>query len=83
MPVRTATLGGAAITTVMMGTAVGGLMGAHLYAAPTFGMAGDVLGLYMVLWQATVAASLGRGVQARCRQLAETKGTSDNCKLTT
>ena len=75
--------GRAAITTVMMGTAVGGLMGAHLYAAPTFGMAGDVLGLYMVLWQATVAASLGRGVQARCRQLAETKGTSDNCKLTT
>lgn len=61
----------AAVTTVILGTAVGALMGAHLRAAPTFGMAGDVLGLYMILWQATVAACLGRGLGARSSQLVK------------
>lgn len=57
--------GRAAVTTVILGTAVGGLMGAHLRAAMTFLSAGDVLGLYMVLWQTAVGASLGRGVNTR------------------
>lgn len=55
--------GRAAVTTVLLGTAVGGLMGVQLHAAPNFGTASDVLGLYMVLWQAAAGASLGRGVQ--------------------
>lgn len=55
----------AAITTVILGTAVGGFMGAHLRAATSFMSAGDVLGLYMVLWQTAVGASLGRGVKAK------------------
>jgi hypothetical protein len=55
----------AAITTVILGTAVGGLMGAHLRAGTTSLSAGDVLGLYMVLWQTAVGASLGRGVKAK------------------
>jgi hypothetical protein len=57
--------GRAAVTTVVAGTAFGGLMGAQLLAAPTFGTASDVLGIYMVLWQAAVAASLGRAVSPR------------------
>jgi hypothetical protein len=57
--------GRAAVTTVILGTAVGGLMGAHLRAATTFLSAGDVLGLYMVLWQTAVGASLGRGVKGK------------------
>lgn len=57
--------GRAAVTTVILGTAVGGLMGAHLRAATTFLSAGDVLGLYMVLWQTAVGASLGRGLKAK------------------
>lgn len=63
----------ATITTVILGTAVGGLMGAHLHAAATFGSAGDVLGLYMVLWQTTVGASLGRGLKARSNQGVEAR----------
>lgn len=59
----------AAIATTLLGTAVGGLMGVQLHAAPTFGTASDVLGLYLVVWQTTVGASLGRGVEARSRQL--------------
>lgn len=54
----------AAITTVILGTVVGALMGAHLRVAIGFMSAGDVLGVYMVLWQALVGASLGRGVKA-------------------
>jgi hypothetical protein len=61
----------AAITTVVLGTAVGGLMGAHLRAATSFMSAGDVLGVYMVLWQTAVGASLGRGVKASSGQLVE------------
>lgn len=57
--------GRTAVTTVILGTAVGGLMGAQLRAAPTFGSAGDVLGLYMVLWQTAVAGSLGRELKAK------------------
>lgn len=57
--------GRAAVTTVMLGTAVGGLMGAHLRAEATFLSAGDVLGLYTILWQTAVGASLGRGVDAK------------------
>lgn len=53
----------AALTTVILGTAVGGLMGTNLTAGMTFVSAGDVLALYMVLWQVAVAASLGRGAK--------------------
>lgn len=52
----------AAITSVILGTAVGALMGAHLRAATIILSAGDVLGLYMVLWQAVVGASLGHAI---------------------
>lgn len=61
----------AAMTTAILGTAVGGLMGAHLRASTIILSAGDVLGLYMVLWQAAVGASLGRAVKARSSQLVE------------
>jgi hypothetical protein len=53
--------------TVIAGTTVGGLMGANLAAATTIVHwpfpAGTGLGLFMVLWQAVVGASLGRGVE--------------------
>ena len=68
----------AAITTVILGTAAGGLMGAHLCAATSFLSAGDVLGLYMVVWQTAVAASLGRGVKARSSQFVEAANTTTN-----
>ena len=68
----------AAATTVILGTAVGGLMGAHLRAATIFLSAGDVLGLYMVLWQTAVGASLGRGVKARSSQLVEAGNGAPN-----
>jgi len=55
--------------TVVVGTAIGGLMGVHLLAATkggvAFGSVGDVLGVYMVLWQTGVGISLGRGVLPR------------------
>jgi len=71
--------GRAAITTVILGTAVGGLMGAHLrFASTIFLSAGDVLGLYMVLWQTAVGASLGRGVKARSSQLVEARDGAPN-----
>jgi hypothetical protein len=57
--------GRAAITTVILGTAVGGLMGVHLRVATNPGAARDVLGVYVVLWQTAVGASLGRGVAPR------------------
>ena len=69
---------GVAITTVTLGTAVGGLMGAHLHAAPAFGSAGDVLGLYMVLWQTTIGASLGRGLKARSNQGVKVRDGATN-----
>jgi len=70
--------GRAACTTVILGTAVGGLMGAHLCAATTFVSAGDVLGLYVVVWQTAVGASLGRGVKARSNQFVEAANTTTN-----
>jgi hypothetical protein len=58
-----------AVATVLLGAAVGGLMGANLRAAITVAhwpvSARDALGLSVVLWQAVVGASLGSGVQAR------------------
>ncbi|NJD09841.1 MAG: hypothetical protein FIB01_05145 [Gemmatimonadetes bacterium] len=56
----------AASGTVARGTLVGGLMGAHLLAAMK-GMhlplsAADSLGVFLVLWQMVVGASLARGV---------------------
>ena len=68
----------AACATVILGTAVGGLMGAHLRAAMTFVSAGDVMGLYMVVWQTAVGASLGRGVRVRSSQLVEATDTTHN-----
>jgi hypothetical protein len=59
--------GRAAFATVVLGVVVGGLMGANLRAAmsgvPLPFSAIDGLGLFMVLWQALVGASLGRGIQ--------------------
>jgi len=59
----------AACVTVVLGTVIGALGGAHL-GATMAGIhspltAGDGLGLLMVLWQVAVAVSLGRGVRAR------------------
>lgn len=64
---RTATIA------VIIGTAVGGLMGAHLRAPAILLSAGDVLGLYMVLWQTSVAASLGRGAKPSSGRLLEAR----------
>jgi len=52
-----------ACATVVLGTLIGGLMGANLLGA-THGSARNGFGLFMVLWQTVVAASLGRGVAA-------------------
>lgn len=56
----------AACATVVLGTLVGGLMGAELLAAlKGMDLLGrDGLGIFMVLWQTVVSASLGRGVLA-------------------
>ncbi len=61
--------------TAFLGGAIGGLMGANLRAAMS-GVylpftAGDGLGLFLVLWQAVVGASLGRGVQRTAGQPGE------------
>ncbi len=64
--------------TVVVGTVIGGLMGAHLLAATkgvvSLGSARDVLAVYMVVWQAAVGASLGRGVPAKPNEAAATNG---------
>jgi hypothetical protein len=57
----------AACRTVVLGTVIGGVMGAYLFAAVK-GMVllgRDGLGVLMVVWQTMVGASLGRGVPAR------------------
>jgi len=63
--------------TVVVGAAIGGLMGAHLLAATkgmvSLGSARDVLAVYMVLWQAAVCTSLGRGVPAKPKEAAAQK----------
>jgi hypothetical protein len=60
--------------TVVVGTAIGGLMGAHLLAVTkgvvSLGSVGDVLAIYMVLWQAAVGTLLGRGVPAEPNKTA-------------
>jgi len=66
----------AACATVVLGTVIGGLMGAYLFAA----MKGMVLlgrgglGVLMVVWQTMVGASLGRGVPARPNKGAAPNG---------
>lgn len=59
----------AACATVVLGAVIGGLLGANLRAAMTVVhwplTASDGLGLLVVIWQAVVGASLGRGVQGR------------------
>ncbi len=56
-----------ACRTVFLGTVVGGLMGASLVAAmkglPSEGPLG--LGIFMVVWQTVVAATLARGIPPR------------------
>ena len=67
----------AAFATVVLGTVIGGLMGANLRAA----MAGlhlpfsarDGLGVFMVLWQTAIGASLGRGVPLKPSHSVEAK----------
>jgi hypothetical protein len=65
----------AACATIVLGTVVGGLMGAHLLAAAKgmelLGTARDGLGIFMVLWQTVVGASLGRAVLAGSRPPSE------------
>ena len=65
----------AACATVILGTVIGGFMGAHLRAAMTgIGSplsARDGLGLFMAVWQTVVGASLGRGVPVRPNQSVE------------
>jgi hypothetical protein len=66
----------AACATVVLGTVIGGLMGANLLAGmkdlPSLGSLG--LGVFMVMWQTVVAASLGRGVPARPNKDAAPNG---------
>ena len=70
-----------AIATVILGAAVGGLMGANLRATMTVVhwpvTTHDALGLSVVLWQAVVGASLGWGVQRRPKRDAEGTGTTN------
>ena len=64
--------------TIVAGTAIGGLMGVHLLATVkgvvSLGSAGDILAVYMVLWQATVGTLLGRGVLSRPNKAAAPNG---------
>ena len=65
--------------TVVLGTVVGWLMGISLLALMK-GLPFDgrlVLGVLMVLWQTVVAASLGRGVQARPNKGAAPNGPAE------
>ena len=66
--------------TMVVGTAIGGLMGAHLLASVkgyvTLGSTGDILAIYMVLWQASVGTSLGRGVLAKPKEVAPMNGSA-------
>ncbi len=68
-----------ACTTVILGTVIGGLMGAQLRAAMSginlLFLARDGLAVFMVVWQAVVSASLARGVPVPCNQPAATTGT--------
>lgn len=67
-----------AFTAVVLGTVVGGLMGASLRAAMTGVQLPFGLGFFMVLWQVVVAASLGRGLQARPNQSVKATGSTEN-----
>jgi hypothetical protein len=66
----------AACATVVLGTVIGGLMGVHLLAGmkglPSLGSLG--LGVFMVVWQTVVGASLGRGVQSKPKAAAPNGG---------
>ena len=55
----------AACKTVVLGTVIGGLMGADLLAAVSYHSGRAGLGVFMVVWQTVVGASLGRGILAR------------------
>jgi len=46
-------------------------MGASLRAVTTSASAGDALGLFMVVWQTAVSASLGQGVRVRPSHLVK------------
>ncbi|GEM_PF-3400779 len=65
--------------TVALGAAVAAMMGANLRAAMALAdwplPARDGLALFVVLWQAVVGASLGRGVQVRSNQPATASTT--------
>jgi hypothetical protein len=64
----------AATWTIVLGTLIGGLMGAHLLAATKgmdlLGSARDGLGVFLVVWQTLVGASLGRGMLRRPHEAA-------------
>lgn len=67
-----------ACTTVILGTVIGGLMGAQLRAAMNginfLFLARDGLAVFTVVWQAVVSASLARGVTLRFIQPVEVTG---------
>jgi len=71
-----------ACATVILGTAIGGLMGAQLRAAMSginlLFLARDGLAVFMVVWQAVVSASLARGVTLRFIQPEEVTGKALN-----
>ena len=60
-----------AFATVILGTLIGGLMGAHLCGALTFVSARDGLGVFMVVWQTAAGASLGLGVPLKAHHRVE------------
>jgi len=64
----------AACRTVVLGTVIGGLMGADLLAAGSYHSGRDGLGVFMVVWQTVVGASLGRGIPARPNHAAAPNG---------
>lgn len=68
----------AAGATVVLGTVIGGLMGAHLGLALTLVSGRDGLGLLMVAWQAAVGYALGRGLLASPNAMVSAGDTSRN-----
>ena len=64
----------AACTTIVLGSVIGGLMGADLLAAGAYHSGRAGLGVFMVVWQTVVGASLGRGIPARPNHAAAPNG---------
>jgi len=72
----------AACKTVLFGTVIGGLMGAALLAAGSDHSGRAGLGVFMIVWQTVVAASLGRGILATPNHVAEPNRSTANSEPT-